>query len=106
MISTFGAVFLHEWHSLKIRGIFFPGDPPPCFEKIDPPLAEKKWTPSHGQKELAHLWYTYVPVSVVTELVDVKPVEAGSQAADLSTDLHRILQIDAKEVKSYVTNCV
>ena len=55
---------------------------------------------------LVHTTYTYVPVSVVTELVDVKPVEAGSQAADLSTDLHRILQIDAKEVQSYVTNCV
>ena len=49
MISTFGAVFLHEWHSLKIRGNFFSRGPPPltppCFEKIDPPLAEKKVDP-------------------------------------------------------------
>ena len=61
MISTFGAVFLHEWHSLKIRGNFFSRgprapDPPPLLKKSSPLWLKKKWTPSHGLKELAHLW--------------------------------------------------
>ena len=38
------------------REFFFQGTPP-CFEKIDPLWQKKKWTPSHGLKELAHLWY-------------------------------------------------
>ena len=49
VLSIFGAVFLHEWDSLKIRGkIFVQGTPPltpPCFEKIHPPLPEKKVDP-------------------------------------------------------------
>ena len=55
VISIFGAVFLHKWHSLKIRGNFFSRGPPPVLKKSTPLCLKKKWTPSHGLEELAHL---------------------------------------------------
>ena len=49
VISIFGAIFSARMALFKnSREFFFPGDPPltpPCFEKIDPPLAEKKVDP-------------------------------------------------------------
>ena len=45
MLSIFGAVFSARMGLFKnSREIFFPGDPP-CFEKIHPPLPEKKVDP-------------------------------------------------------------
>ena len=45
VMSIFGAVFLHKWHSLKIRGNFFSRGPPP-----DPHLFWKNRPPSGGKK--------------------------------------------------------
>ena len=41
MLSIFGAVFLHEWDSLKIRGNFFSRRPPPVFQKFTPFVGKK-----------------------------------------------------------------
>ena len=77
VISIFGAVFLHEWHSLKIRGNFFSRGPPPltppCFEKIDPPLAEKKVDPlpwAEGACPPMFLTQKWVYVAMVAEALE------------------------------------